>query len=91
MLATQIGSSSSIQGNDGYLFVWAQRLDPATKRPVGEPVAYEHFHNAVGLGGSYEGSMKNSNLSVSRDKMVINLPQFSNNIWMARIEEFRGQ
>src|SRR3954449_7230618 len=29
---------------DGYLCIWAQKLDPVTKRPVGDPVAFEHFH-----------------------------------------------
>ena len=33
---------------DGYFCIWAQRLDPATKRPVGEPIGFEHFHNSAG-------------------------------------------
>jgi serine/threonine protein kinase len=29
---------------DGYSCIWAQRLDPSTKRPRGEPMAVCHFH-----------------------------------------------
>jgi DNA-binding winged helix-turn-helix (wHTH) protein/dipeptidyl aminopeptidase/acylaminoacyl peptidase len=76
---------------DGYRCVWAQKLDPATKRPVGEPVAYEHFHNAAGKDAADSTARVNPNLSVSRDKMVINLPQFSINIWLAQLGDLQGQ
>src|ERR1017187_3638792 len=29
---------------DGYACVWAERLDPATRHPRGEPFAVQHFH-----------------------------------------------
>jgi len=71
---------------DGYLCIWAQKLDPATKRPVGDPFAYEHFHYlaqrdvvpAAELGRA-------SDLSVASDKMVISLPQFHNDVWMTQV------
>jgi hypothetical protein len=69
---------------DGYLCIWSQKLDPATKQPVGEPVAYEHFHYAVGRDAAQD--IGDSDLSVARDKMVINLPEFSFNIWMTQLE-----
>jgi Tol biopolymer transport system component len=31
---------------DGYRCIWAQRLNPTTKRPEGAPFAVVHFHNA---------------------------------------------
>lgn len=31
---------------DGYVRLWAQRLDAATKQPVGQPFAIYHSHNA---------------------------------------------
>jgi hypothetical protein len=58
---------------------------------VGEPVAYEHFHNAAGKDAADSTAVVNPNLSVSRDKMVISLPQFSINLWLAQIGEFQGQ
>jgi len=30
----------------GFRCLWAQRLDPVTKSPLGEPVAIRHFHSA---------------------------------------------
>ena len=30
---------------DGSPCFWAQRLDPATKRPTGEPLSIQHFHS----------------------------------------------
>jgi eukaryotic-like serine/threonine-protein kinase len=67
---------------DGYLCIWAQRLDPMTKHPLGPPFAYEHFHNAAGRAGvNHQGS---SDLSVARDKILINLPQVRSEIWMTQ-------
>jgi Tol biopolymer transport system component len=71
---------------DGYLCIWAQRLDPRTKRPLGDPVAYEHFHNSVGRDASDPHTQLNSDLSVARDKMLINLPEARHDLWMMQIE-----
>ena len=66
---------------DGYLCIWAQRLNPVTKRPLGQPFAYEHFHNASGRSAPvYQPWM--SDLSVASDKMVINLPQVQSDVWL---------
>ena len=67
---------------DGYLCIWAQRLDPVTKHPVGPPIAYEHFHNSLGR----DADQGASNLSVARDKILINLPQKRSDIWMLQVE-----
>ena len=67
---------------DGYLCIWAQRLNTVTKRPVGQPFAYEHFHNASGLSAPmYQPWL--SDLSVAREKTVINLPQVQVDMWVA--------
>jgi len=67
---------------DGYLCIWSQRLNPVSKRPVGVPSGYEHFHSLT---------QRNLNPSlpdftVARDKMMVNLPQFGGEIWMTQIE-----
>ncbi len=67
---------------DGFGCLYAQRLDPGTKRPVGEPIAMGHWHSArrslhnVGLG--------NLNLSVAADKLVFNLAERTGNVWMLK-------
>jgi dipeptidyl aminopeptidase/acylaminoacyl peptidase len=70
---------------DGYLCIWAQRLDPATKHPLGPPFAFEHFHNSAGRSGI--NHQTTSDLSVARDKITINLPQMNTgDIWMTQMQ-----
>lgn len=68
---------------DGSLCIWAQRLDPVTKHQLGPSFAYEHFHNAAGRASA--GYVNNSDLSVARDKMLINLFQIHSDIWMTQM------
>ena len=72
---------------DGYICIWAQKLDPVTRRPVGTPIGYEHFHSWAQRDLSPYGQVIFlSNLTVARDKMLVNLPQFRADIWMTHIE-----
>jgi DNA-binding winged helix-turn-helix (wHTH) protein/Tol biopolymer transport system component len=68
---------------DGYLCIWAQKLDPVTKHPVGSPFAYEHFHNSVGHDASIDPAA--SDMSVASNKILINLPDIHPAIWMTQI------
>jgi Tol biopolymer transport system component len=74
-----------ISTRDGYDCIWAQRLEPATKRPVGEAFGYEHFHDASqkDLDGFWGGD---GGLSVGRDKIIVSLVQWHVGIWMTQIE-----
>jgi len=69
---------------DGYLCIWAQRLDPVTKRPTGPPRGYEHFHNSAGHYGASEQAWLY--LSVARDKIMFNLPQIRSEVWITKME-----
>jgi len=71
---------------DGYLCIWAQKLDPATKRPVRSAVAYEHFHNSMGRDAADPDWQGDSDLVVARDKILINLSQIRTDIWMTHVE-----
>jgi Tol biopolymer transport system component len=57
--------------------LWSLRLDAATKRPNGEPVAVRHFHTVqhYPLSGSW--------ISVARNRLAFNLTDVTSNIWMA--------
>ncbi len=68
---------------DGYLCIWAQRLDPVTKHPLGPPFAFEHFHNSEGRAAAY--NQITSDLTVARDKILINLPHIHPDIWMTQM------
>jgi DNA-binding winged helix-turn-helix (wHTH) protein/Tol biopolymer transport system component len=73
---------------DGYLCIWAQKLDPMTKRPVGEPFAFEHFHNSAGRDAAafWGSSFGFPDLSVARDKILIELPQLRSDVWMTQVQ-----
>jgi hypothetical protein len=67
---------------DGFQCIWAQRLDPVTKRPVGQPLEISHWHSA-------RRSLMNvqiplfQELSVTADKLFFNVGETTGNIWMA--------
>ncbi|HJU42678.1 MAG TPA: protein kinase [Vicinamibacterales bacterium] len=69
---------------DGFRCFWAQRLDPATKRPTGEPFAVQHFHEA--RRGFEPGSFAGLQLSVGPDTLVFPNQERTGNIWLARLE-----
>jgi eukaryotic-like serine/threonine-protein kinase len=67
---------------DGFRCIWARRLDPETKRPLGQPLEVYHSH-------SVRRSLMNAGiplfqeLSVTADKLFFNLGETTGNIWMA--------
>lgn len=68
-----------VSDRDGFVCIWSRRLDPATRKPAGEPMAVVHFHN----GRNSLGSVYGLELSVAKDKLVFNLVEGSGNIWLA--------
>jgi serine/threonine protein kinase len=69
-----------VYDHDGFRCIRAQRLNPATKRPVGSPLDVYHSHGA-------RRSLMNAGIpfmeiSLSRDRMVFNLEERTGNIWM---------
>jgi eukaryotic-like serine/threonine-protein kinase len=67
---------------DGFRCVWAQRLDPETKHPVGRPIDVYHSHSArrslasAGIPLFWE-------LSLTADTLFFNQGETTGNIWMA--------
>ena len=64
-----------LRASQGFNCIWAQRLDAATKRPVGSPVPIFHAHGARALTGGG---------SVARERLVFSLAERTGNIWMAQ-------
>jgi hypothetical protein len=66
---------------DNYPDIWAQRLDPATKRPVGEAFAVYHFHETRKapniIGAAAFGP------AIGKDQITFSLLERSANIWIA--------
>lgn len=70
---------------DRFRCIWAVRLDPATKRPLGPVLDVHHLHNPRLLLSDppYLG------FSVARDKMAFNLTERTGNLWMFQLPEER--
>ena len=70
---------------DGSPCLWAHRLDPATKRPAGEPLSIQHFHSrGLSWKNLYLGA---PGIAVARDRIVFNLGEHSGNVWMMDLPE----
>jgi Tol biopolymer transport system component len=75
-----------VSHRDGFRCLWAQRLDPITKRPVG--AAFEVFPSHRARLSFMNVDVTGLEFSVAREKIVFNLGELTGNIWMA---EFDGQ
>jgi hypothetical protein len=65
---------------DGSPCLWAQRLDPRTRQPIGGPLCIQHFHNR---GLSYRNLyLGPPGIAVGRDRLVFNLGEHTGNVWM---------
>jgi eukaryotic-like serine/threonine-protein kinase len=66
---------------DGFMCMWAQRLDSKTKRPLGAPVPIQHFH---GSQRTYAGisAPNQMELEIAKDKIVTSLDEVHSDIWM---------
>ena len=65
---------------DGSPCLWAQHLDPTTKRPSGSLVSVHHFHSrGLSWRNLYLGA---PDIAVARDKIVFNLGEHTGNVWM---------
>ena len=73
-----------LMNRDGFVCIWARRLDPSTKAPKGDAFAVLHLHEARrSLAGTGSGGFSPA---LSRDKLILNLPEDSSNIWLAEPE-----
>jgi Tol biopolymer transport system component len=74
-----------VLGVDGFRCIWTQRLDPKTKRMVGEPQEVYHSHSARRSLANV-GSPSRIGPSLAADKLVFTLGEVTGNIWMAERE-----
>jgi Tol biopolymer transport system component len=68
---------------DGFRCIWTVGLDPATKRPLGQPVPVAHFHEAR-RSILNVGPIAATALSVGRDQLLFNLGEVTGNIWLGQ-------
>jgi hypothetical protein len=70
-------------GRDDFACLWSQPLDPHTRRPVGAPLAVQHFHDARRHARITGGPIT----AVGRDRVVFSLADVTGNIWMIEVPE----
>lgn len=64
---------------DGFTCLWALRLNPVTKGPIGQPFAVHHFHGTPRHYTFYPS------FSVGPDRIVISLEQVQSDLWMMHL------
>lgn len=68
---------------EGPRCLWAQRLNPATKRPEGEAFPVHHFHGA--RLGMRTVNTQLTGLSIGGGRMALSPEETSGNIWLATV------
>jgi hypothetical protein len=68
---------------DGFNCIWAERLNPLTKYPVGQPFAVQHFHTIRYL-TSQEHPLIWMDIQVATDKLIALINDARADIWMMR-------
>jgi Tol biopolymer transport system component/DNA-binding winged helix-turn-helix (wHTH) protein len=66
---------------DGYRCIWAQEMDPVTRRPVGSPLAVYHSHGAQRA--LLYVDIVVADFSVGRDRILFAMGERTGNIWLA--------
>ena len=73
-----------ISNRDGFICLWAQRLEPATKQPLGSAFVVHHFHGSLSIANVGLGWF---GVAVAPDHIVFNPAELTGNIWMARTDQ----
>ena len=67
---------------DGARCIWAWRLDPGTKRPLGDPFPVHHFHSARFRIDPRQGGFAFGTTNIPNG-LIFNLTDQSGNVWVA--------
>jgi len=75
-----------ISNLDGFQCMWAQRLEPATKHPLGPLMEVYHFHGARHTVENENQGLGAFGPAVSSDQLVFSLSEITGNVWLADIQ-----
>jgi Tol biopolymer transport system component len=73
-----------ISERDGFVCLWAQRLDPATKHPKGAAFPIRHFHTARRSLATI-GNPGFMGMSVGTGQLIFSMTEQTGNIWMTEL------
>ncbi|MCP5109673.1 MAG: hypothetical protein GY953_02435 [bacterium] len=65
---------------DGFRCIWACRLEPASKQPLGDPFPVHHFHQL--RPSMLTVDRDRLGLAVAPDRLIFPLNEMTGNIWM---------
>jgi Tol biopolymer transport system component/tRNA A-37 threonylcarbamoyl transferase component Bud32 len=66
---------------DGHRCIWSRKLDPVTRRPVGDAVPVMHFHSQR----RSLGNLAEMEMGVGGGRLVVNVTEATGNIWLTRL------
>ena len=66
---------------DGFRCIWAQRLEPGSKRPLVPPIEVYHSHSA--RRSLLNATILEHEISVAPDMLVFHMGELTGNIWMS--------
>jgi Tol biopolymer transport system component len=72
-----------LSDRDGYLCIWARRLEPGTKHPIGNP--FEVYHSGTERRSVRKLGLTGIDMAVSQDRLIFNSGERTGNVWMTRI------
>jgi Tol biopolymer transport system component len=75
-----------LSDRDGFRCIWAQRLDPDTKRPAGAAFTVHHLHHAKRSIANVGQSPAAVGLSVAEGKLIFALGELTGHIFMSSQE-----
>ena len=67
---------------DGHRCIWIQPLDPETLRPIGAPVAFQHFHSARRSLARVLSNLQE--IAIGGDQLIFNMAETTGNLWLLR-------
>ncbi len=69
-----------VSDREGSRGIWVQRLEPGSKKPLGEPRLVRHFEDTrLSLSGVSPGSLR---INVAQDKIVFTLREMTGDVWL---------
>jgi Tol biopolymer transport system component/predicted Ser/Thr protein kinase len=74
-----------LSDRDGFRCIWARKLDLATKKPMGDAFAVEHFHSARRSLNRVRSPF-DIGLSVAGNQMVFAFGELTGNIWLQEMQ-----
>jgi eukaryotic-like serine/threonine-protein kinase len=72
-----------VSERDGFRCIWMQRVDPATRQPLGLPSGVSHFHTARLSLSTVDPRSSAVSLSLTPTRMFFSLGELTGNIWLA--------